>query len=212
MKIIKGTLKGRNIICPPHIRPVSLRVKKACFDILKGEIEGRRVLDLFAGSGSLGIEALSCGAKQAIFIDIEGECIETIKKNLTSLKLVLEAEVYPIRKIPCGLPQSKYFSTGAGFNSPEFSNGVYLKDVFRAVEDFAALGEKFDLIFLDPPYYKGMIKKFLQTLEEYDILTAPGFLIGFCYVKDDVLMDSNRFSLILEKKYGQNLLLIYRKK
>jgi len=85
MKILGGKLRGRNIIVPSGIRPVSLRVKKSCFDILRGEIRGKRILDLFGGSGSLGIEALSQGAKEAIFLDSDRRCVAAIRKNLVSL-------------------------------------------------------------------------------------------------------------------------------
>lgn len=180
MKVLRGSLKGRNIKCPPNIRPVSLRVKKSCFDILSEEIEDKKVLDLFAGSGALGIEALSRGAKEAVFVDIKRGCIDILKKALFSFKIASMTH-------------------------------TYVKDAFGAVKDFSLRKEAFDIIFLDPPYYKGMLRKALQTLEEYDILTPAGFIVGFCYKKDDLLLESGIFFLILSKEYGQTLLLIYRK-
>jgi 16S rRNA (guanine(966)-N(2))-methyltransferase RsmD len=180
MKILKGTLKGRNISCPPNIRPVSVRVRKSCFDILREEIEEAAVLDLFAGSGALGIEAVSCGASRATFIDIKKSCIETVKKNLITFKISSRARTYN-------------------------------KDAFKAIKDFAERDEVFDIIFIDPPYYKGMLIKTLQNLEEYDILAPSGFVIGFCYSKDEFFKESEKFSLIVRKNYGQTVLLIYRK-
>ena len=94
MKVLKGSLRGRNIIAPPKIRPVMVAVRKACFDILREEIRGKKILDLFAGSGALGIEALSLGVADATFIDIKKKCIETIKKNLTLFKLASKAHLY----------------------------------------------------------------------------------------------------------------------
>ena len=180
MRILKGNFKGRNIVAAQNIRPVSLRVRKACFDILQEEVVDKSVLDLFAGSGALGIEALSCGAQDVVFIDIKKGSIHAINRNLTSLKLRPKAT-------------------------------VYLKDAFGAVKDFHARKAKFGLVFLDPPYYKGMLKKALQTLDKYDILARSGYIVGFCYSKDDFVEQYHNFCLILKKKYGQSLILIYKK-
>jgi len=180
MRILGGKFKRRNIIVPSGIRPVSLRVKKSCFDILKGEIQDKRVLDLFGGSGSLGIEALSQGAKEAIFLDSDRRCVAVIRKNLTSLGLS---------------PQQK----------------VILKDSASGIKDFSTYKERFDIIFLDPPYHSGLLTKTLQLLEEYDIVSPSGYIVIFCYTKDDFVQARRGFSLIIEKKYGQTLFLIYRR-
>ncbi len=181
MRILQGSLKGRQIKVPKNIRPVANIVKKACFDIMRGEIEDKRILELFAGSGALGIESISQGAKEAVFVDSERESIKAININLASL----------------GLSQN---------------TRVYLKDTLSAIKDFSVYREVFDIIFLDPPYYEGMLKSSLQNLEEYDILTTHGYLICFCYVKDEYVTESSKFSIAVEKKYGQTLLLIYKKK
>ncbi|MDD5584858.1 MAG: 16S rRNA (guanine(966)-N(2))-methyltransferase RsmD, partial [Candidatus Omnitrophica bacterium] len=179
-KILKGSLKGRNLVCPAQARPVSVLVRKACFDILGEEIGGKRVLDLFAGAGSLGIEAISAGAKEAVFVDIRHDSIKTIKKALELFKITSKAQ-------------------------------VYVKDAFKAVQDFYACKEVFDIVFLDPPYYQGTLRKILQTLEGYDIVIPFGYLVGFCYTKDDFVREIKGFSLIVEKRYGQTVFLIYRK-
>lgn len=75
-------------------RPTSDRVKEALFNIIAAEIEGSNVLDIFAGTGSLGIEALSRGAKRAVFFDKSPECCGIIKENLAHTKLADRAEVY----------------------------------------------------------------------------------------------------------------------
>ncbi|NQT28389.1 MAG: 16S rRNA (guanine(966)-N(2))-methyltransferase RsmD [Candidatus Omnitrophica bacterium] len=180
MRILSGKCKGRNIIVPSGIRPVSLRVKKSCFDILKGEIQGKRILDLFGGSGSLGIEALSQGAREAIFLDSDRRCVAVIRKNLTLL----------------------------GFNPQQ---KVILKDSASGINDFFAYKENFDIIFLDPPYHRGLLTKSLQLLEDYDIVTPSGYVVTFCYTKDDFVHARRGFSLIVERKYGQTLFLIYRR-
>lgn len=180
MRILGGKFKGKNIIVPSGIRPVSVRVKKSCFDILRSEIEGKKVLDLFSGSGSLGIEAFSLGAGGLTFVDSEKKCIIAIKKNILSLNIGSQAN-------------------------------VYLKDSLAAVKDFFVYKESFDIVFLDPPYYKGMLTKTLQVMGEYDIVAPLGYIVAFCYLKDDFIEENSNFSLIVNRKHGQTLLLIYRK-
>ena len=180
MKIIAGKFKGRNVIVPRGVRPVSLRVKKSCFDILREVIPDQKVLDLFAGSGSLGIEALSWGAQECTFIDSKRVCANNIKKNIAPLNIDSQVKIYN-------------------------------KDALDAIRDFHTYKESFDIVFLDPPYYKDMLIKTLQALEEYDILCPVGYIVGFCYFKDKFIQKSSKFSLIVEKKYGQTLVLIYRK-
>ena len=89
MKIISGEFKGRRIELPKgaDIRPTSDKVREALFNIIKDRVMGVRVLDLFAGTGSLGIEALSRGAAAATFIDIEKRCVDSIRKNLNDLPI-----------------------------------------------------------------------------------------------------------------------------
>ena len=93
MKIIGGICKSREIIAPKGIRPVSMRLKKACFDLLGGRMETMRVLDLFAGSGSLGLEACSRGAQAAVFVDKNRPCIEAIRRNIIALALTADLKV-----------------------------------------------------------------------------------------------------------------------
>jgi len=84
MRIISGAQKGRRLVSPKtqSIRPTSDRIKESIFNILGKEVEGRVVLDLFAGTGSLGIEALSRGAKKVVFVEKGRNAIRLIEKNL----------------------------------------------------------------------------------------------------------------------------------
>lgn len=95
MRVIAGTAKGRKLLAVPGdgTRPILDRVKTALFDILRPEIEGARVLDLFAGSGAVGIEALSQGAVHCTFLDLSRPAIETIKQNLETTGFGANAEV-----------------------------------------------------------------------------------------------------------------------
>jgi 16S rRNA (guanine(966)-N(2))-methyltransferase RsmD len=84
MRVITGIARGKRLVTPDgsDVRPTSDKVKEALFSALQFDIEGRRVLDLFAGSGQLGIEALSRGAKSCVFVDNSRASINLVKKNL----------------------------------------------------------------------------------------------------------------------------------
>lgn len=84
MRVITGTARGRRLKTPENsdIRPTTDNVKESVFNIIQFDIEGRRVLDLFAGTGQLGIECLSRGAAEAVFIDDSREAVRIVKDNL----------------------------------------------------------------------------------------------------------------------------------
>ncbi len=89
MRVITGSARGRRLKTPENydIRPTTDNVKEAVFNILQFDIEGRRVLDLFAGTGQLGIEALSRGASEAVFVDESRESVRIVKENLKTCNL-----------------------------------------------------------------------------------------------------------------------------
>jgi 16S rRNA (guanine966-N2)-methyltransferase len=96
MRVVAGLYGGRRLIAPAgtETRPTSDRVREALFSVLGPSIQGAHVLDLFAGSGALGIEALSRGAAEAVFVDRSHKAVQAIRANLTALGI--EAEVRPI--------------------------------------------------------------------------------------------------------------------
>ena len=109
MRVITGTARGRNLLTLPgeDVRPTTDRVKEAMFSIIQFEVEGSQVLDLFAGSGQLGIEALSRGAAYATFVDSARESIDCIKTNLqkTNLKpnsCVVQTDAFSFLKTSSG--------------------------------------------------------------------------------------------------------------
>lgn len=126
MRITTGEYKGRNLKTPKGIRPTQDKVRKALFDIL-GDIEGLIFLELFAGSGAVGFEALSRGVKEAVLVESNPACLETIEKNMELLK------------------------TGAC--------ALYPQAAQRAIENFHKSRKSFDIIFLDPPYYKRKVPR-----------------------------------------------------
>jgi len=97
MRIISGTSKGRKLVTPKRysLRPTSDRVKESLFNILGSEVEGKVVLDLFAGTGNLGIEALSRGAKRVIFVEKGRQALRLIQTNLNQFGLADRSEILP---------------------------------------------------------------------------------------------------------------------
>lgn len=98
MRIITGTARGRRLMTlqGDAVRPTPERVKEALFSMLQFQLEGRRVLDLFAGSGQIGLEALSRGAKEAVFVDASRESVSVVEKNIQSTGLSRGAKVVPM--------------------------------------------------------------------------------------------------------------------
>ena len=144
MRVITGSARGRRLkeLEGMETRPTTDRVKEGLFNILQFDIEGRRVLDLFAGTGQLGIECLSRGAASAVFVDRRPDAVKLIRENLKITNLQDGARVV------------------AG-DSME-----YLK----------SLREKFDLIFLDPPYEAGLLEPALAHIARFDILAPHGII------------------------------------
>lgn len=95
MRVITGSARGRKLMLPKQdgIRPTSDMVKEAIFSTIQFDLEGRRVLDLFGGTGQMGIEALSRGAAHCTFVDIKRDAVELIRKNLEHCRLEERAEV-----------------------------------------------------------------------------------------------------------------------
>ena len=89
MRVITGTARGRKLATPSNndIRPTTDNVKESIFNIIQFDIEGRRVLDLFAGTGQLGIECLSRGAESAVFVDQSREAVKLVRDNLKTCNL-----------------------------------------------------------------------------------------------------------------------------
>ena len=144
MRVITGSARGRRLkeLEGQETRPTTDRVKEGLFSALQFDIEGRRVLDLFAGTGQLGIECLSRGAASAVFVDQRTDAVRLIRENLAVTELSDRARVI------------------AG-------------DAFGVLP---GLREKFDLVFLDPPYNAGLLERALEQLAAFDILHPHGII------------------------------------
>ena len=179
MRITTGKLRGRIILMPGGIRPTQDKVRKALFDIL-GDIAGLSFLELFAGSGAIGFEALSRGASEVTLVEYNRPCLLAMEKNIAALKLE--------NCVLC--PQ----------------------EAERAIRRLHKECKKFDIIFLDPPYYGDTSKKTLQTLSAYDILAPNGFVVAQHFRKDRLPAENGELILIKEASYGDTLLSFYKKR
>jgi len=181
MKIIAGEYKGRIIEMPSRIRPTSDKVREALFEIFKNRIEGTRFLDLYCGSGAMGIEALSRGAKKAIFIDTDRHCISVLKRNLDKI----------------GIPKTSYT--------------IYNKDCINGIGILQKAGIYLDIVFFDPPYYEDLAKNTLIELSSYDILSPNALVIAEVFKKEGLPEELGDFRKIRSSKYGDTLLEFYKK-
>ena len=185
MKIISGEKKNRNFYMPFGIRPTQNLTRKAIFDLIGHDLSGWKVLDLFAGSGAVGLEALSQGASRVAFVEFNAKCFAVIEENVELLGFKEQ-----------GMPSPRI----------ELINA----DAFMAVKQLARSGQKFDLVFLDPPYGLGLIKKMLKTLSSYDIFNPNSFLIIEHGKHENLPESEGRFSLITHRKYGTSFVAVYQ--
>lgn len=189
MRIIGGRFKGRALAAPgaagggaAHLRPTSDRVRESLFNLLAhgpydGAPEGARVLDLFAGVGALGLEAMSRGAERAVFVDDHGPSRALIRENVERLGLM-----------------------GA--------TRIWRRDATRLGPNRDA---PYDLVFLDPPYRKGLAAKALASAAEGGWL-APGALVVAEMAADEPLEDlaAELGSVEDDRTYGDTRVLIAR--
>lgn len=140
MRVITGSAKGRKLktLSGEDVRPTTDRVKEALFSIIQFEIEGRRVLDLFAGSGQLGIEALSRGAASAAFVDASRDSIEVVRENLNTVKLAQRAQVLQMDSLAFLAGQCGPFDIA--FFDPPYGTGLLQKALPMAARRMAPGG------------------------------------------------------------------------
>ncbi|MBE6954338.1 MAG: 16S rRNA (guanine(966)-N(2))-methyltransferase RsmD [Ruminococcaceae bacterium] len=179
MRVITGTARGVRLLTPEgeQTRPTTDRVKEALFNIIQFDIEGRSVLDLFAGTGQLGIEALSRGAKDAVFVDNRSEAVKLIKENLRKTRMQERSTVF----------------TG----------------------DYASFlqttKQRFDLIFLDPPYAESFLENALKRISTIDIVKDGGIIICERPVEKELSQELSGFERSKDYRYGKTIITLYRK-
>lgn len=176
IRIIGGEYRGRILKMPRAVRPTQDKVREAVFNIIRERIPGNDALDLYAGSGAFGIEALSRGAQSAIFVDNNINSIKIIKSNL----LVIGDRA--------GCAQ------------------VFKVDAVKAITKFGKNGRRFDIIFLDPPYHGGLARNTLIKINACDILAQRGFVIAEHFKKEVMPQTAGNLSLFKERRYGDTML------
>lgn len=179
MRVITGSARGVSLKTPDGLqtRPTTDRVKEALFSIIQFEIPGASVLDLFGGTGQLGIEALSRGAKSATFVDAGEAACRLIKENLKRTRLEQQAKVV----------RSDYME--------------YLR----------RCREKYQIIFLDPPYAEVFLENALKCITEIDILQSGGIIVAERPLGKELPWEFEGYSRSRDYKYGKTLLTVYRK-
>ena len=188
VRIIAGEFRSRRLVSPPShsVRPTADRVKESLFEIIRASPPGASVLDLYAGCGNLGLEALSRGAARCLFVERSSACCALIRRNIEILGLGDKARVMRM-------------------------------DCARAVKLLAAKGERYDLVFADPPYAKvagreSESKKILRVLEGYDTF-APQARVVIEHFKGDVLReDFLRLVLLGQRRYGDTMVSFFEVK
>lgn len=179
VRVISGSARGLKLNTPgdDRVRPTTDRVKESMFNIVQDWVYDGQVLDLFAGSGALGIEALSRGASQAVFCDNSLDSIKIIKSNIEKARVVDRSQIV----------------------SGDFK---------RCLRDMEAKNQSFDMIFVDPPYYKGLFEEVLDTIRACKILKKDGIVI----VEHDAKRPIGQvegLEVYKEKKYGITMLTFY---
>ena len=144
MRVITGTARGKRLATVPGndiVRPTGDKVKEALFSSIQFDIEGRRVLDLFAGSGQLGIEALSRGAESAVFVDINDASLKVIKQNLDNTSLGDNAQVVKSDYSTFNLRCSQKFDIA--FLDPPYKAGILEDAVLKTIPLMSEYGKIF---------------------------------------------------------------------
>jgi 16S rRNA (guanine966-N2)-methyltransferase len=177
MRVIGGAARGRRLKVPKGqaIRPTAARVKESLFNILPRDFSDMRVLDLYAGSGNVSIEALSRGAAIAILIDESPRAAAVIRENLRRPGLSARAQ-------------------------------VWTAPVARSLRKLAKSGERFDVIFLDPPYDRELVGTTLKTIAQNSLLTAAGKVVAEHSAREPVQARYEHLVLNDQRRYGDTLL------
>jgi len=187
MRITGGRARGHRLITPnaghPGIRPTSDRVREALFSILDRRVRDALVLDLFAGTGALGMEALSRGARHCVFVDRSVKALDTIRANLQRC----------FSNPPASVLRGDLTRPGTLARLAGRMPGELL----------------FDLVFLDPPYKKNLAQRVLEMVEKPGIL-APGALVVAEEERNQELPEATTsLRLIDRRRYGGTGLWIY---
>jgi pantetheine-phosphate adenylyltransferase len=183
MRVIAGSAKGRRLraVRGQAVRPTADRVKEALFSMLQSRValDGAAVLDLFAGTGALGIEALSRGARRAVFVEQEHEPRRVLAANLAA----------------CGFGGRARVLGGA---------------VRRALTQLGAGGERFDAVFMDPPYGRDLADAALRQLADSGLVAQGGWAVVEHHVDDPLAERYGPLRLTATRRYGKTAVALYQ--
>lgn len=186
MRIISGSARGRKLTSPPgqglSIRPTSDRAREALFSIIGSHVEQAAVLDLFAGTGAMGLEAFSRGARSVTFVDNNRLALELIRKNIETC--------FPSAATPSA-------ATRLTIIQHDLRRGLPLKLLQKK------LLSPFDLVFLDPPYSQGLCQRILQDWDDHNLLTAGGLLVAEERAKEKLALRFATLELVDNRVYGE---------
>ncbi len=182
LRISAGQFKGLGLITPRTIRATESRVRQALFNILGEAIQGARVLDGCAGSGSLGFEALSRGAAFVAFVESDAQAILSIHDNMSRLGIEASRAVWRL---------------------------VHL-DLERGLKQLAQLEPPFDVILIDPPYRSELAKKALNTVVECAMLAPTGLLVMEHERRETLPVTVGPLKQIKQHRYGDTVLSFYQ--
>ncbi len=177
MRVITGTARGRRLgeLKGQETRPTTGKVKEAVFSALQFDLEGRRVLDLFAGTGQMGIEALSRGASSCVFVDMRRDAAALVRENLAVCGLSDRAQVV------CG----------------------------DAMGYLASVRAPFDLVFLDPPYERGLCEKAAALLPR--VLDDRAIVVAETRPDENLPAAIGPLAICRDYRYSAIRLTVYRK-
>jgi 16S rRNA (guanine(966)-N(2))-methyltransferase RsmD len=161
------------------VRPTADRIKESLFNILPRDFSGMKILELFAGTGNVSIEALSRGAESVLLVDASERSARIIRENLRRLELKNRAQ-------------------------------LWVMPVRRALNTIARQGQKFDLIFLDPPYDQKLVGRSLDLIASVDPLYPSAVVVAEHSVREAVQSSYGFLSLNDQRRYGDTLLSFFR--
>ncbi len=184
MRVIAGRYKGRSLtsLKGTVVRPTSDRVKESIFSIIRDRVIDAKFLDLCAGTGNIGIEALSRGAKEVTFLDKNPMCLRLIEKNLKVI--------------------------GLDINQPEVQ--MIRANAIRGIDQLHQQSKSFELIYLDPPYNSNLYNHCLSYISDTSVLDASGILLLEHRKQRELPSVFNRLSCYRNMQYGDTCLSFYR--
>jgi 16S rRNA (guanine(966)-N(2))-methyltransferase RsmD len=182
MRIISGKARGRKLLSPEGYgttRPTLDRIKEAIFNIIQFDVPGSKTIDLFSGTGSLGLEAASRGAEKCILIDKSPETFKYLVQNVNNLGFTDICECF---------------------------NMEYNVVLDKIKEKNIVL----DLIFIDPPYFKGLIPPAIDKITEYELLDKNGLIVTKIDSEEPIYEGNEKIILVDKRKYGNTTVCFYR--